>query len=113
MLDKIENIKSEAALQAEKIDSPVSLENFRLKYLSRNGLLNELFEEMKGVDKSQKGPVGKALNGLKNSLQNAFDEKKSLFDTVEKKIPSLMISLFRVKNLMSVQNILLIRLSMI
>ena len=85
MLEKIENIKSEAALQAEKIDSPVSLENFRLKYLSRNGLLNELFEEMKSVDKSQKGLVGKALNELKNSLQNAFDEKKSLFDTVEKK----------------------------
>jgi phenylalanyl-tRNA synthetase alpha chain len=85
MLEKIENIKSEAALQAEKIDSPVSLENFRLKYLSRNGLLNELFEEMKSVDKSQKGLVGKALNELKNTLQNAFDEKKSLFDTVEKK----------------------------
>jgi len=89
MLEKIVNIKSEAALQAEKIDSPQLLENFRLKYLSRNGMLNELFEEMKSVDKQKKGLVGKALNELKNSLQNAFNEKKSFFETDKKDISIL------------------------
>jgi phenylalanyl-tRNA synthetase alpha chain len=89
MLEKIENIKAEAELQAEKIDSPQLLEDFRLKYLSRNGILNELFEEMKSVDKQQKGLVGKALNELKNSLQNIFNEKKSLFETDKKDISIL------------------------
>ena len=65
---KLKTLKQKQNFQAEKIDSPQLLEDFRLKYLSRNGILNELFEEMKSVDKQQKGLVGKALNELKNSF---------------------------------------------
>lgn len=85
MLDKITEIKKDVELQASSIDSQSSLEEFRLKYLSRNGLLNDLFEEMKSADKTQKGIIGKSLNELKNILQNIYDEKKFSLGTSVKK----------------------------
>ena len=76
MLDKIEKIKSEISEYVSKIKDGESLEQFRLKYLSRKGQLNDLFEEFKTVDKTIKGAVGKALNELKQNAQNIFDKKK-------------------------------------
>lgn len=77
MLEKIELIKSEAQLEAADISSEKSLEDYRLKYLSRNGMLNDLFEEFKTVDKESKGKVGKLLNEVKILIQGIYDEKKS------------------------------------
>lgn len=84
MLDKIEKIKTEALNFSSGINSQETLEEFRLKYLSRNGLLNDLFEEFKTVDKQIKGATGKSLNELKSALQKIYDEKKSGFETEDK-----------------------------
>lgn len=80
MLEKIESIKSEAQNESAKISSADILEEFRIKYLSRNGILNELFEEFKTVDKDSKGKVGKSLNELKIHIQEIYDERKSNFE---------------------------------
>lgn len=94
MLDKIELINSEAITEATQLTSEKSLEKYRLKYLSRNGLLNSLFEEFKSVDKETKGKIGKSLNELKISLQKIYDEKKFEFSSqVEKKNNILDITL--------------------
>ena len=76
MIDKINNLKSEVSSEINKVTNSSGLEEFRLKYLSRNGLLHLLFEEFKSVDKESKGTTGKALNEFKNFLQNNFDRKK-------------------------------------
>lgn len=81
MLDKIEKIRKEAEADSLRISGDSSLEEFRLKFLSRNGLLNDLFEEMKTLDKSEKGKVGKALNELKNFAQEVFDKQKDILDS--------------------------------
>ena len=77
MLDKIETIKSECASVSSLIKDERSLEDFRLKYLSRNGLLNSLFEDFKNVSRESKGNVGKALNELKVYLHDIYEEKKA------------------------------------
>lgn len=77
MLEKIEFIKSEAQSDSLNISDEKSLESYRLKYLSRNGMLTDLFEEFKTVEKELKGRVGKSLNDLKNILQTIYDEKKT------------------------------------
>ena len=41
------------------------LEAFRLKYISKKGVVAELFEELKRVPVEQKKTVGKILNQLK------------------------------------------------
>lgn len=81
MLDKIEAIKSEVLKESPGISSAKSLEEFRLKFLSRNGKLNNLFEEFKSVDKESKGKVGKSLNELKMFVQKIYDERKSVFES--------------------------------
>ncbi|MBS1516692.1 MAG: phenylalanine--tRNA ligase subunit alpha [Bacteroidetes bacterium] len=85
MLEKIESLNSEAAIDSERINSADSLEEFRLKYLSRNGILNSLFEDFKNVEKESKGKVGKSLNELKLSLQKIYDNKKSALGQNESK----------------------------
>lgn len=80
ILEKIGKIKEQAADTAKDINSPDALEQFRIKFIGRNGIINQLFEEMKEVDKSVKGTVGKSLNELKIFTQKIFDQKKFVFD---------------------------------
>ena len=47
MLDRIEKIRKDILEESGNINSKDSLEQFRLKFLSRKGLLNDLFEEFK------------------------------------------------------------------
>lgn len=85
MIDKINNIKVEVLELSKKINDSESLEKFRLKFLSRKGLLNDLFENFKNIDKAQKGAVGKALNDLKVLSQKLFDEKQELVNNIAAK----------------------------
>ena len=50
-------------------------ENFQQKYLSKKGVLNQLFIEFKGLPTSKKKQVGKLLNQLK---QIATSKAKSI-----------------------------------
>ena len=77
MLENIEKLNKEIADVSDSLKDKESLENFRIKYLSRKGLLNDLFEDFKNVDKSQKGAVGKALNDLKIYAQKIYDENQA------------------------------------
>lgn len=80
ILEKISRVKNQAEVSSKDINSPEGLEQFRIKYIGRNGLINELFEEMKSADKSLRATVGKSLNELKLFAQKIFDEKKSVFE---------------------------------
>ncbi|AFK04189.1 Phenylalanyl-tRNA synthetase alpha chain [Emticicia oligotrophica DSM 17448] len=64
MLDKIQDLLRE--VDAVVVNSKEDLEKFRLKFISRKGLLNELFDEFKTVPNEQKKAVGQELNKLKN-----------------------------------------------
>ncbi len=77
ILEKIEFIKSEAQSDSLNISDEKSLESYRLKYISRNGMLTDLFEEFKTVEKELKGRVGKSLNDLKHILKTIYNEKKT------------------------------------
>ncbi len=81
MLEEIKKHQTEAVREGESVDSVQKLEEFRLKYLSRKGLLNELFEKLKTVDKQEKGVTGKALNELKKTLEGIYEKKKSEFES--------------------------------
>lgn len=60
-------------------------EEFRLKFLSKNGKVSLLFDEFKEVAAEQKKTLGKPLNELKNLAQNRLNEFQEQFaKTVEK-----------------------------
>lgn len=80
MLDKIKAIRHE--IEKFKPHSKEELEAFRLKYLSRKGIIPSLFGEFKDVLPEAKKEVGKELNTLKNKAQEYFDLlKNQLTDT--------------------------------
>jgi len=85
MLDKLKNISSEAASEINAVNSAALLEEFRIKYLSRKGVIALLFEDFKNVPKEEKGAYGKELNELKNSVTKLFEEKQNSFSLSEEK----------------------------
>ena len=63
MLDKITALKQEISEHA--ISSVHELEEFRLKYLSKKGIITQLFNEFKALPPDQKKLLGQKINELK------------------------------------------------
>lgn len=53
------------------------LEQFRIRFAGRKGLMNDLFEEFKTVPNDQKKVLGQELNKLKQALQSRLEELQS------------------------------------
>ena len=58
-------------------DSDTEIEEFRVKYLGKKGLLNSYFVEFKSLESDEKKKLGSLLNELKNSAQQKVDNLKS------------------------------------
>lgn len=72
MLDKVQSLKEE--IHKTQPTSTEDLESFRLKYLSRKGIIPSLFDELKQLPADQKKNVGKPLNELKQLAETKFKE---------------------------------------
>jgi len=72
MQNRIEQLLKEVA--DFKADSKQSLENFRLKYISKKGAIAELFEELKQLPAEAKKQSGKVLNDLKKAAETKFTD---------------------------------------
>lgn len=64
MIQKIENLKAE--LLALNAADAAEVEQLRIKYLSKKGLVTSLFSEFRNVPADQKKELGQRLNELKN-----------------------------------------------
>lgn len=62
-----------AEVEAFSASGNQDTENFRIKFLGRKGLLNDLFEEFKTISPDQKKVMGQELNKLKNAVQQKID----------------------------------------
>lgn len=80
MLTKIQTLTKEFIQALEVVKDQKELEDLRIHYLSRNGLIAALFEEMKTAPKEEKPVLGKELNSLRKMSEEKFNEKKSHFD---------------------------------
>jgi phenylalanyl-tRNA synthetase alpha chain len=75
LLEKIAQCEAEAS--AMVITDENTAEAFRLRFLSRKGLLNDLFEAFKQIPSDQKKSAGQSLNALKNYLESRLQEVRS------------------------------------
>ena len=74
MIDKIKaHIAKVEAFATEKKEE---LEQFRLEYLGKKGLLNDLFAKFKEVPKEEKKDFGQIINELKNKAEAKINELK-------------------------------------
>ncbi|MEZ5070045.1 MAG: phenylalanine--tRNA ligase subunit alpha [Bacteroidales bacterium] len=71
MLARIEHILEE--IKDFQSSTKEELEQFRIKYLGKKGILNDLFSQFRDVSPDQKREVGQQLNRLKQSVQERLD----------------------------------------
>jgi phenylalanyl-tRNA synthetase alpha chain len=83
MLNKINTLMDE--ISSLSIETNDKLEQFRLKFLSKKGLISDLFEDFRNVAPYEKKEVGQKLNQLKNlALEKYNSSKSNLPDTQDK-----------------------------
>src|SRR5580765_6477288 len=70
MEQRIKSIDEE--VKSFSVTSKESLENFRLKFISKKGLIPALFDDLKLAPAEEKKKVGKLLNNLKQLAEGRF-----------------------------------------
>jgi len=81
MQEKIKQLLEE--ISSINVNTPADLESFRLKYLSKKGLITELFEEFREISAEHKREVGQKLNELKQRAQEMYNALKLELETKE------------------------------
>lgn len=72
MLEQVETLKKE--IQSLRPETSGEVEFFRLKYLSRKGIIPQLFDDMKSLSLEKKKETGKPLNELKQLAEAKLKE---------------------------------------
>jgi len=75
MIDKIKAYIDE--VEQFTTDKTEELEQFRIRFLGKKGILNDFFAEFKNVPNEQKKEFGKTINELKVSAQAKVEQLKS------------------------------------
>lgn len=81
MINRIKDLTDEIAVVSAKTAD--ELESFRLKYLSKKGILSELFEDFRNIPPVEKKEVGQKLNQLKQLAQDKYNFLKEAISNVE------------------------------
>lgn len=77
----INSIQTQIESDLAKVASAVVLEEMRVKYLGRKGLIAELTSSIPGLAAEQRGIFGKQVNALKNTLLELLAEKEKILIT--------------------------------
>ena len=82
MKDKIQNyLKEINETSIDKFDNKIEgIEQFRIKFLGKKGVMNELFEAFKTIPNEQKREMGQLLNELKTAAQTKIEEFKNYIE---------------------------------
>ena len=78
--EQISQLQTSARERIESADTPDALEAVRVDVLGRKGALAGFSKEMGKLGPEERASAGKLLNAAKQSLENAFETKKSVFE---------------------------------
>ena len=81
MLEKLKQIEEE--ISCFLADSPDAIEDFRLKYLSKKGVISLLFSEFRDIPVEKKKEVGLHINNLKKMAGVKLEELRSALTNSE------------------------------
>lgn len=82
--------------ELERVKSSDELELFRIKHLSRQGLLQGFVQQLKELPLEEKRTLGPQINSLKNSLQKAYDLKEQTIVSEKRALEELRLKSFDV-----------------
>lgn len=81
MLDKIDKLLAE--ISGMSIQGNDELELFRLKFLSKKGIIADMFEDFRNVAPDEKKEIGQKLNLLKQSALDKYNQFKNEIQLVK------------------------------
>jgi phenylalanyl-tRNA synthetase alpha chain len=84
MLKEFETTAAEALEDLKKVRDVAGLEEFRIKYLSRNGKITELLSMVGKAPAELKPQAGKLANTVKKQVTEAFEQIKTTIGQTEK-----------------------------
>jgi phenylalanyl-tRNA synthetase alpha chain len=93
MQSEIAQVRLQSESDLASVTTEHQLEEFRIKYLARKGIVAGLFDQLKNADASQKPMLGKMLNELRAHVQHLFDQKSSSISTTRHKSLELDLTL--------------------
>ena len=80
-------------IEQTDIQNKEQLEAFRMRYISKKGVVTELFEGLKNIPQEDRRAVGQELNTLKNVAQNRFQELTAALENAVDTNPETLIDL--------------------
>lgn len=83
MKEKIEELRKSAMEFLAQVNDAKKLEEFRIKFIGRNGVIPELFGELKNVSKEEKPVIGNLLNTLRSEVTAQFETLLNKFQASE------------------------------
>ncbi|MGB5289776.1 MAG: phenylalanine--tRNA ligase subunit alpha [Ignavibacteriaceae bacterium] len=78
---EIEQIRKDFEQAINDASSTSEIEQLRIKYLSRNGIITKLFDQLKTVSPEEKPAFGKLLNDLRSETTELFNNKKAILES--------------------------------
>lgn len=79
MILKVEEIKNLFKEKLEKAESSAVIEQLRIEFLGKKGMVSQLMNDLKNVPNEQKKEFGRIINSLKDEVEETLVEKKAEF----------------------------------
>jgi len=94
MEEELNKLEQKAIAELDRIEDETGLEQFRIRYLGRKGLLGTVMRQLNRVSPEDRPRLGKRANEVKQLVENLFEQKTERFTagTAAKK-PQLDLSL--------------------
>ena len=99
----IDDIKKELEKDLKEVKDLKKLNDLKIKYLSKNGLITKLNSSIKDVDPSERSEFGKKVNEVKNLFNDFYEKtkdelekeelnKKLIEDSIDVSLPATKVS---------------------
>lgn len=90
MLEQFEQAGKQALAELEQVRDLKALEDFRIKYLSRKGVIMQLLSEVGRLPREQKPQAGQLANKTKNEVTAAFEQRRQALEAAQKQTRELI-----------------------
>lgn len=82
-MNNFDNILNQFNAQFLELKSEQQLDEIRVKFLGKKGLVTELFSQLKNATPEEKKSLGASVNKLRDQITQQIDAKKELFADLE------------------------------
>ena len=82
-MTNLDNILSDFNSQFEIVQNQAQLDEIRINFLGKKGLVTELFSQLKNIAPEERKSFGGLVNKLRDEITQKIDAKKDFFENIE------------------------------